>query len=64
MSDDVEALYEEIKALPAPDRLRLAAELLENQRPEMARLIALRVVTELGAALALRDLEQRKYPRP
>lgn len=46
-------LVERINALSPPDRLRLAAELLENQRAAEAYKIAGQVVAELGAAMAL-----------
>lgn len=47
------ALVARINALSPPDRLRLAAELLEHQRGEEAYKIASQVVAELGAAMAL-----------
>ena len=42
----------------APDQLRLAAGLLEKRKPELAYRIADRVVTELGAALALAEMRR------
>lgn len=53
MSEDMRKLAEEIKALKPPEQLRLAADLLENRRPEIAYTIVDRVRAELGAALAL-----------
>lgn len=53
VSDVVKDLHAQINALSPPAKLRLAADLLENQKPEMAHTIAERVVLELGAALAL-----------
>lgn len=52
-------LSNEIKALSPPDKLRLAADLLEKQRADLAHTIARGVVEELGAALAIRSLERR-----
>lgn len=60
MASDVESLAAEIQALTPPQRLRLCADLLENRRAETAYLILKRTVTDLGAALAIRDFEQRK----
>lgn len=59
MAENLEELAAEIKALPVPEQLRLAAGLLERKRPELAHTIIDRVCTELGAALALRDLRAR-----
>jgi hypothetical protein len=53
---ELAALKAEIDALSPPARLRLAADLLEARKPELAQAIAERVVLELGAALALRKL--------
>lgn len=53
-------LADEIKALSPPDKLRLAAGLLEQKRPELALRIARGVVEELGAALMLRDAESMR----
>lgn len=53
MGKDLEDLAAEIRALPLPDRLRLAAGLLESQRAEMAYAILDTARVELGAALAL-----------
>jgi len=44
--------------LSPPDRLRLAAALLEAKRPKLAHQIAERVVLELGAAMALALLRE------
>ena len=54
-----ESLRRQIEALSPPDRLRLAAGLMEAQRGELAHTIASAVVDELGAAIALRKLDQR-----
>jgi hypothetical protein len=53
------ALKAEIDALSAPDRLRLAASLMEQRKGDLAHTIAERVVLELGAALALRKLREK-----
>lgn len=47
------SLADEIKALSPPARLRLAADLLERRKPEIAHAIAESVTVELGAAIAL-----------
>jgi hypothetical protein len=52
-------LKAKIDALSAPDRLRLAASLMEQGKGELAHTIAERVVLELGAALALRKLREK-----
>jgi hypothetical protein len=49
----VEAIIEQLRAQSPPDRLRLAAALLEAQRDHLAHRIASDVVLELGAVLAL-----------
>lgn len=52
---DLKKLHAEIEALSPPDRLRLAAGLLEQKRPEMAAMakaIVDRVAIELGADMA------------
>ena len=46
-------LFEKIKALSPPDRLRLAAELLEKRKTQLAYTIARQVADEIGAVLAL-----------
>lgn len=51
---ELEKVAAEILKLSPPDRLRLAADLLDAQRPELAQDVARRVVEELGAALVLR----------
>lgn len=56
---EVAALNAEIRALSPPDKLRLAANLLEAKKPELAHTIAEQVVLELGAAMALRKLRER-----
>lgn len=55
---ELEAIAREIEALSPPAKLRLAADLMEKQRGELAHTIASAVVDELGAAIALRDLER------
>ena len=50
-------LHAEIVALSPADRLRLAADLLEAKRVDLAATIAGGVVTEIGALLALRRLK-------
>lgn len=50
---DMRALAAEIEALSPPDKLRLAADLLEGRRPELAKSIIDTVAAELGAALLL-----------
>jgi len=59
MKEILESLKHEIENLSPPNKLRLAADLLENKRPELAHAIAERVVTELSAALALRKPHDR-----
>jgi len=56
MSSELEALAAKIDKLSPPDRLRLAAGLMEARKPELAHAIVDRVVTELGAAIALARL--------
>jgi len=56
MSSEAAAIAEQIKALSPPDQLRLAAELMERQKGDIAYSIIEHVKTELGAALALRRL--------
>lgn len=62
MTTEVEKLKAEIDALSPPEKLRLAADLLEAQKPELAYRILDRVSTELGAALALRELRRAEGP--
>lgn len=57
MPSDLEVLAAKIGALSPPDRLRLAASLLEAQKPKLAHTVAKKVVLELGAALALAERE-------
>lgn len=52
MPIDLEGLKKRIEALEPPDQLRLAADLLEAGRPDIAHTLAERVVTNLGAELA------------
>lgn len=50
---DLEKLRDQIRAMKPSDKLRLAAELLDAGRLEMARAVAERVVVEIGAAQAM-----------
>ena len=52
-NDTVVDLAEQIKGLSPPDKLRLAAGLLEGGRAEIAYTILRQVTVELGAELAL-----------
>ena len=52
-SKELVGLAERIKALSPPDKLRLAAGLLERGKAETAYTIMRQVTVELGAALAL-----------
>jgi hypothetical protein len=54
----LEALAASIFRMSPPDQLRVAAGLLENRQAKLAYTVANRVTTELGAALALRDLKK------
>lgn len=54
-----QSVADEIRSLSPPDQLRLAADLLEARRSELALTIVRRVATELGAALALHELIKR-----
>jgi hypothetical protein len=56
---DIHELAEQIKALTPPERLRMAADLMERKRGDIAYVIAKTVVDELGAALALRNIARR-----
>ena len=56
---EVAAVAEEIKALTPPQKLRLAADLLDQKRGDLAYVIAEGVVLEIGALLALQRLEAR-----
>jgi hypothetical protein len=47
------ALAKQIEDLSPPEKLRLAAGLLENRKAELAYTIARKVIDELGAALAI-----------
>ena len=53
MSDHTRKLAEEIKAMSWPDRLRLAADLLEHRKTDFAYAIIDGVRVEIGACLAL-----------
>lgn len=54
------ALAQQIEALSPPDRLRLAADLLDKKRPAEALSMAKRVVDELTVVLA--TLPRRRSP--
>jgi hypothetical protein len=56
MSSEVEAIAEKIKELSPPDKLRLAAELLEHKKADLAYHLITQVKEELGAALLLRRM--------
>lgn len=56
---ELESILRQVTALPPPARLRLAANLMDEQRGDLAHAIAAPVIEELGAALALRALERR-----
>jgi hypothetical protein len=55
---DLNKLKAEIDSLSPPQKLRLAAELLENRQAKLAHTIAERVVLELGAALMLAEMKR------
>lgn len=57
IDDVVTDLKDQIESLSPPAKLRLAADLLENGKPEIARTIAERVALELGLALTLRKIK-------
>ncbi len=52
-NDTIADLAEQIKKLSPPDKLRLAAALLESGKAQLAYTILRQVKDELGAALAL-----------
>ena len=56
---EVEQLAAEIEGLSPPEKLRLAAVLLEAKRQALAKSILDKVCAELGAALLLGVLPQR-----
>lgn len=47
-------LAAEIGALSPPEKLRLAADLLEQRLPDLAHRVASRVVDELATVIAMR----------
>lgn len=49
----IHALAERIETLTPPERLRLAAALMEERQGELAYAIAHKVVDELGLAIGL-----------
>ncbi len=51
---EIEEVARQIEAMTLPDRLRLAAGLMEAKRGDIAYPIIDRVATELGAALLLK----------
>lgn len=53
LSANITDLADKIKNLSPPDKLRLAAGLLEQRKAQLAYTIARQVTEELGAALAL-----------
>jgi hypothetical protein len=57
---DLESIASQIEALSPPDRLILAAGLLQQGRAEIAHTIVEQVALELGAALAMQRI--RKGP--
>lgn len=59
-----EKLAKEIEALAPPEKLRLAALLLEERKPELALTILRRVATELGAALMLARAKTKEPRTP
>ncbi len=61
-SPEVLAIFEKIKKLSQPELLRLAADLLDHNKPDMAYSLVKRVEGELGYSLALQNIE--RTPRP
>lgn len=55
--NELTKIADEIKALSPPNRLRLAADLMDQRKGEIAYTIAKGVVEELGAAIAVRQLD-------
>lgn len=53
MTAGVQSVADQIDALSPPDALRLAANLLEQRRPELAQVIVDRIGDELRAAMVL-----------
>lgn len=54
---ELEVLSKRVDALSPPDRLRLAAELMEHRRSEVALPIIRKVADELRLAIMLADGE-------
>jgi hypothetical protein len=54
---DLEDMARRIRELSPPDQLRLAGDLLDAGKAELAHGVAHRVVLDLGAALAIRRLD-------
>lgn len=52
---ELEALAARIKGMEPPDRLRLAADLLERRQAKLAHVIAQNVVDELGLVLFVHE---------
>ena len=63
MKRNVEALKSEIEALPTVGKLRLAADLLENGKLDLAAAIADRAVVEM-ASDKMEQLKQRLAVKP
>ena len=57
---DMLALAARITAMSPPDRLRLAAGLMEAEQVDLAYSILELVTTELGAAIAVREIEDKR----
>lgn len=57
---DMLALATKIKQMSPPDQLRLAAGLMEAEQADIAYSIVERVTTELGATIALREIEEKR----
>lgn len=51
---ELQALADKVNALPPPERLRLAAGLLEQRRPTTALAIIERIAQELRMAILLK----------
>ena len=59
---NLESMRDKINALPWPDRLRLAADLLEARKPgtvKIAHSIVERVAMEIGAGSALAAMPRK-----
>ncbi|MFH1184518.1 MAG: hypothetical protein V1755_05705 [Chloroflexota bacterium] len=58
-----EELVAKIELLTPPDKLRLAADLLDECKFDLAYAIVERLQRELGAALAMMKVQKREKPR-